>query len=183
MHNTIAIISILNHKSVSHSINQHKPHHSNHTKNALSIQSIVSIKTIMKPYQCLSDRSEPIECRSGTCFSIQQPFISSNKNLHDFVHCTCPVLIQPTYVCALAHYSPRTPQKLGFLKLRDFFHQDLQYCRKFDASMRSSSHSLSQNRYSIMLKRSTPKILSQEALHQYSKIYSHKKLSIDPQKG
>ena len=32
----------------------------------------------------------------------------------------------------------------------------------------------------------TPKMLnklSQEALHQYSKIYSHKNLSIDPQKG
>jgi hypothetical protein len=34
---TIEIISTLNHKSVSHSINQHKPHHNNHTKNALSI--------------------------------------------------------------------------------------------------------------------------------------------------
>ena len=37
-----------------------------------------------------------------------------------------------------------------------------------------------------ILKFSTPKMLknlSQEALHQYSKIYSHKKLSIDPQKG
>jgi hypothetical protein len=37
-----------------------------------------------------------------------------------------------------------------------------------------------------ILKCSTPKMLkklSQEALHQYSKRYSHKKLSIDPQKG
>jgi hypothetical protein len=34
---TREIISALNHKSVSHSINQHKPHHNNHTKNALSI--------------------------------------------------------------------------------------------------------------------------------------------------
>jgi hypothetical protein len=35
--NTIAITSSLNHKSVSHSINQNKPHHNKHTKNALSI--------------------------------------------------------------------------------------------------------------------------------------------------
>jgi hypothetical protein len=35
--NTIASILALNHKSVSHSINQYKPHHNNHTKNALSI--------------------------------------------------------------------------------------------------------------------------------------------------
>jgi hypothetical protein len=34
---TIAIISALNNKSVSHSINQHKPHHNIHTKNALRI--------------------------------------------------------------------------------------------------------------------------------------------------
>jgi hypothetical protein len=34
---TIAIISELKHKSFSHSINQHKPHHNIHTKNALSI--------------------------------------------------------------------------------------------------------------------------------------------------
>jgi hypothetical protein len=34
---TIAIISILNHKIVSHSINQHKPNHNTHTKNSLSI--------------------------------------------------------------------------------------------------------------------------------------------------
>jgi hypothetical protein len=131
----------------------------------------------MQPYQCLSDRSEPIEYRSGTCFSLQQPVINSNTNLHDFIHCTCPVLIQPAYVHALAHYSPHTPQNLGF------FRQDILYCRKFYASMRSFSRSLSQNISSIMIKRSTPKKLSQEALHQYSKIYSHKKLSIDPQKG
>jgi hypothetical protein len=34
---TIAIKSVLNNKSVSHSINQYKPHHNNHTKNALRI--------------------------------------------------------------------------------------------------------------------------------------------------
>jgi hypothetical protein len=39
---TIAIISVLNHKSVAHSINQHKPHHNNHTKNALSIHYTTS---------------------------------------------------------------------------------------------------------------------------------------------
>jgi hypothetical protein len=39
---TIAIISVLNHKSVSHSINQHKPNHNNHTKNALSIHHTTS---------------------------------------------------------------------------------------------------------------------------------------------
>jgi hypothetical protein len=33
----MTIISVLNHKSVAHSINQQKPHHNNHTKNALSI--------------------------------------------------------------------------------------------------------------------------------------------------
>jgi hypothetical protein len=33
----MAIISILNHKSDSHSINQHKPDHNSHTKNALRI--------------------------------------------------------------------------------------------------------------------------------------------------
>ena len=35
----ISIISVMNHKSVSHSINQHKPHHSNHTKNSLGIHN------------------------------------------------------------------------------------------------------------------------------------------------
>jgi hypothetical protein len=39
---TIEIISVLNHKSVSHSINQHKPNHNNHTKNALSIHHTTS---------------------------------------------------------------------------------------------------------------------------------------------
>jgi hypothetical protein len=136
----------------------------------------------MQPYQCLSYSSEPIECRSGTCHSLQKPVIISTTNLHDFIHCTSHVLIQPAYVCALAHYNLRTPQKLGFLKLQNFFCQYLRHCRNFDVSMRSSSCSLSQNRSSIMLKRSTPKMLSQEALHQYSKIYSHKNLSIDPQK-
>jgi hypothetical protein len=34
---TIKIISVLNHKSVSHSINQHKSNHNSHTKNSLSI--------------------------------------------------------------------------------------------------------------------------------------------------
>jgi len=38
----IAIISVLNHKSDSHSINQHKPHHNNHTKNSLSIHYTTS---------------------------------------------------------------------------------------------------------------------------------------------
>jgi hypothetical protein len=137
----------------------------------------------MQPYQCLSDRSKPIESISGTCLSLQQPVINSNTNLHDFIHCTRPVLIQPAYVHTQAHYSPCTPQKLGFLKLRDFFRPDLRYCRNIDASMRSSLRSLSHNRSSSMLNRSTPKMLSQEALHQYSKRYSHKQLSIDPQKG
>jgi hypothetical protein len=36
------IISVLEHKSVAHSINQHKPHHNNHTKNALSIHYTTS---------------------------------------------------------------------------------------------------------------------------------------------
>jgi hypothetical protein len=39
---TIAIISALNHKSAAHSINQHKPHHNIHTKNALSIHYTTS---------------------------------------------------------------------------------------------------------------------------------------------
>jgi hypothetical protein len=39
---TIAIISVLNHNSVSHSINQHKPNHNNHTKNSLSIHHTTS---------------------------------------------------------------------------------------------------------------------------------------------
>jgi hypothetical protein len=39
---TIEIISTLKNKSVSHSINQHKPHHNNHTKNALSIHYTTS---------------------------------------------------------------------------------------------------------------------------------------------
>jgi hypothetical protein len=41
-HHTIELISVLNHKSVSHSINQHKPNHNNHTKNALSIHHTTS---------------------------------------------------------------------------------------------------------------------------------------------
>jgi hypothetical protein len=43
----IAIISTLNHKSVSHSINQQKSHQNNHTKNALSIHYTTS-KSIHK---------------------------------------------------------------------------------------------------------------------------------------
>ena len=39
---TIAIISVLNHKSVTHSINQHKLHHNSHTKNSLSIHYTTS---------------------------------------------------------------------------------------------------------------------------------------------
>jgi hypothetical protein len=39
---TIAIISILNRKSVSHSNNKLKPHHNSHTKNALSIHQTIS---------------------------------------------------------------------------------------------------------------------------------------------
>jgi hypothetical protein len=39
---TIAIISVLNYESVSHSINQHKPNHNNHTKNALRIHHTTS---------------------------------------------------------------------------------------------------------------------------------------------
>ena len=128
----------------------------------------------MYPYQCLYDRSEPIESRSRTSFSLQQPVIISNTNLHDFIHCTHLFLIHPSYVCAMAHYSPHTPQKLGFLKLRDVFHQVLRYCQKFDVSMRSSSRSLSHNRSWIMVKRSTPKMLSQESLHWYSKRYPSK---------
>ena len=36
------IISVLNHKIVSHSISQHKPHHNSHTKNDLSIHHTTS---------------------------------------------------------------------------------------------------------------------------------------------
>ena len=39
---TIVIISTLNHKSVSHYINQHKPHHNNYTKNSLRIHHKIS---------------------------------------------------------------------------------------------------------------------------------------------
>jgi hypothetical protein len=39
---TIEIIPTLNHKSVSHSINQYKPNHNIHTKNSLSIHHITS---------------------------------------------------------------------------------------------------------------------------------------------
>jgi hypothetical protein len=51
----------------------------------------------------------------------------------------------------------------------------------FDASMRSSSHSLPQNRSSIMLKRSTPIRFSHKKLSINTPKDIHKKLSIDPQ--
>jgi hypothetical protein len=109
-------------------------------------------------------------------------------------HYACHVLIQPTCVHALVHYSLCIPQKLGFLKLRDFFHQDLRHYRNFDASMRSSSCSLSQNRSSIMLKRCTQNIhkrysqnvlqkmyFSQETLASY--LYSSYSRSLNPLLG
>jgi hypothetical protein len=125
---TIAIISVLNHKSVSHSINQHKPNHNSHTKNSSSIHPTTSNiihQDNNVPYQSFSGRSKPIECKSRTFFSLQEPVISSTTSLHDFIYCTCPFLIHLMYVRALAHFILRIPQKLGFLNFRDFCHHDL----------------------------------------------------------
>jgi hypothetical protein len=87
---TIEIISVLNHKSVAHSINQHKPHHKSHTKNALSIH-YTTRKSIHQ--ENFYGRSEPVECISRTCFSIQEPTINSTTSLHEFIQCMCPILL------------------------------------------------------------------------------------------
>jgi hypothetical protein len=115
--NIMVVISVLNHKSASHSINQQKPHHNSHTKN-------VTIQEYSSRQQCnhtrvfiknFYGRSEPIECRSGTFFSLQESDTNSHTSLHDFIHCTRCVLIQLAYVHTLSHYNPSIPQKLGFL--------------------------------------------------------------------
>jgi hypothetical protein len=87
----------------------------------------------------------------------------------------------PQCIHTLCKDNSRMHQKLGFLKFREFYRQDLRHCRNFDASMRSSSRSLPQNISSIMLKRSIPIMLKKLSINTPKDI--HKNLSIDPQKG
>jgi hypothetical protein len=56
--------------------------------------------------EAIEFRSEAIECRSGTCLIIQELGTSSNKNLHDFIHSTLPIHIQPACTFTLYIASP-----------------------------------------------------------------------------
>jgi hypothetical protein len=72
--------------------------------------------------------SEPIECRSGTCFNLQEPSTRSYSSLHDFIQLyACSDFLQPVCVHALTHCILRMYvlwpivahvllQTLGFLK-------------------------------------------------------------------
>jgi hypothetical protein len=135
----------------------------------------------MQPYQSFYGRSEPIECRSGTCFIIQEPVISSTTDLQDLIHCTHPVLIQPAYVRTLAQRSPHIPQKLGFLNFRDFCRHDLRLAetlmRSWDPpdnlSLRIDLQSCSRDLHKVYY--------SQETLASY--LYSSSSRSLNPHLG
>jgi hypothetical protein len=96
---------------------------------------------------------------------------------------THPIHSQPACTHTLYTDNPHGHQKIGFSVTPRLFRQDLRHCRNFDASMRSSSRSLPQNRSSIMLKRSTPIRFSHKKLSINTPKDITKKLSIDPQKG
>jgi hypothetical protein len=74
-------------------------------------------------------------------------------------------------------------RKIGFFVNPRLFLSRSPTLPNFDASMRSSSRSLPQNRSSIMLKRSTPIGCSHKKLSINTPQDIHKKLSIDPHKG
>jgi hypothetical protein len=121
---TIAIISILNHKSVSHSINQLKPHHNNHTKNALSIhqtirKSIHQDNHVTIPFEPM-DRSDVSEhCRPSWELNLRiwNLCIFIFSSFHGFTNMyspytqparvrTHPIHRQPTYCTHPIHRQP-----------------------------------------------------------------------------
>ena len=96
---------------------------------------------------------------------------------------THPIHNQPACTHTLYTDNPRGHQKIRFSVNPRLLPSRFPHCRNFDASMRSSSHSLPQNRSSIMLKRSTPIRFSHKKLSINTPRDITKKLSIDPQKG
>ena len=156
------IISILNHKSVSHSINQHKPHHNNHTKNFLRIH-YTTRKSIHQDNNVTIPESQwqIWAHRMQICNMLQ-----SSRAWHQLNHksswlhplyvpcphsshvCMLPDSLQPTY----------TSETRVSELLRLFLSWSHTY-RNFYASMRSSRHSLSLKiDLQYMLKRSTKDI-------------------------